>query len=198
LEIIIRPENEEDYYIVENLTRKAFWEFPGRSQGCDEHYLLHILRKDSVFIKELDYVALVDGEIVGNIIYTKGKVVDEKNVEYETISFGPVSVLPDYQRKGIGSKLIEFTLKKAKELGYRAVIIYGHPEYYPRFGFRDAREHNITTPDGNNFDAFMVCELYAGALNGITGRFFLSPLFQMNQDEVKEFDKRFRRVNLEL
>jgi len=191
LEIIIRPENEEDYFIVENVTRKAFWEFPGRPKGCDEHYLVHILRKDSAFIKELDYVALVDGKIAGNIIYTKSKVVDEKNIEHETISFGPVGVLPDYQRKGIGSKLINFTLKKARELGYRAVIIYGHPEYYPRFGFRDAREFNITTPDGNNFDAFMACELYAGALNGITGRFFESPLFQMNQDDVKEFDRKF-------
>jgi len=193
LEVIIRPEKEKDYFTVENLTREAFWNFPERPPGCDEHYLVHILRKDAVFIKELDYVALVDGEIVGHIIYTKSKVINEQNIEYDTISFGPVSVLPSHQRKGIGSKLIRYTFKKAKKLGHLAVIIYGHPEYYPRFGFRDAQEYGITTPDGSNFPAFMVYELYKDALNGITGKFYESPLFHMNQDEVREFDKLFQK-----
>ena len=189
---IIRLENEKDHFIVEKLTREAFWEMPGRSSGCDEHYLVNKLRQSSDFIRELDYVALVGNEIVGHIIYTKSKIIDQDQNEFEIISFGPVSVLPKYQKQGIGSKLIKFTLEKAKEFGYRGVLIYGHPEYYPRFGFKNAAEYKITTPDGKNFDAFMVCELYEGSLNGITGKGYQSEIFfNIDTEEVKEFDKRF-------
>jgi len=192
MEIFIRPENEEDYYIVENLTREAFWKPDKKPIGCDEHYLLNKLRQSSDFIKELDYVALADNKIVGHIIYTKSRIIDSDNNEHETISFGPISVLPEYQKKGIGTKLINFTFKKAKEMGYRAVIIYGHPEYYPRFGFKNAKDYNITTPEGKNFDAFMICELFEGALNGITGRGYESSIFfDINAQDAEEFDKRF-------
>ena len=198
MEVFIRLENQDDYYIVENLTREAFWEMPGRPSGCNEHYLVNILRQSSDFIKELDYVALVDNKIVGHIIYTKSKIIDSDKNEHGIISFGPVSVLPDYQKKGIGTKLINFTLAKAKELGYRAVMIYGHPEYYPRFGFKNAGEYKVTTSDGKNFDAFMICELYSGSLNGITGCGHESPVFyNINPEDVKLFDKKFPPKNME-
>ncbi|MCL2185337.1 MAG: N-acetyltransferase [Treponema sp.] len=192
MEIKIRLETENDYYEVENLTREAFWVFPGREDGCDEHYLVYKLRTCPDFIKELDYVALIDDKITGNIMYSKCKIIDTNNIEHEIITFGPVSVLPLYQKKGIGTKLINFTLEKARELGYRAVMIYGHPEYYPRFGFKDAKEFNITTHDGKNFDAFMICELYKDALAGISGKGYISPVYyDLNADDVKEFDKKF-------
>jgi len=192
METLIRPETEDDYYDVENLTREAFWEFPGRAPGCDEHYLAFKLRRCEDFIKELDYVAVTDGKITGNIMYSKSKIIDNDNKEHEIISFGPVSVLPEYQKKGIGSKLINHTLKKAGEMRYRAVMIYGHPQYYPRFGFVNAEKYKITTFEGKNFDYFMILELYKGSLDGISGRGFQSPVFyDLNADEVKEYDKKF-------
>ena len=192
MEITLRLENKDDYYIVENLTREAFWEMPDRPYGCFEHYLVKKIRQCSDFIKELSYVALVDNIIVGHIIYFKSKIIDSNNNEHEIISFGPVSVLPEYQRKGIGKKLIKFTLERAKILGYRAVMIYGHLEYYTRFGFLNAKNFNIMTPNGDYPDIFLICELYKDSLNGIIGRGYQPSIFDnVTEEEIMEYDKIF-------
>lgn len=169
MNIIIRNEEEKDFDIVNHLTREAFWNV--YRPGCDEHYLLHLLRKSPVFIKELDYVAEYNGEIVGNIVYSKAKIINEDNI-YETIVFGPVSVAPKYQNRGIGSLLINHTLQKAKEMGFKSVIIFGNPDYYRRFGFENAQKYGITTRDGENFDPFMALELVQDGLKGVKGKFF--------------------------
>ena len=120
MDITIRPEKEYDYRIVEELTREAFWNlyFP----GCVEHYLAHILRNHPDFIAEMDYVAEVDNKVVGNIMYTKSYVTDEDNHKIETITFGPLSVLPEYQKKGIGSSLIQYTKEIAVKNNSKAII----------------------------------------------------------------------------
>ena len=116
----------------------------------------------------------------------------EKGEKHETLTFGPLTVTPEHQRKGIGQALMLHTLAKAKELGCRAVLIFGHPEYYPRVGFKRAAEFGITTPEGKTFDAFMVYPLYNGALDGIKGRYYIDPVCDdLPQEEVFEFDKRF-------
>ena len=109
MEVIIRNETENDYRVVEEVTREAFWNlyFP----GCDEHYLVHKMRNHPDFLKEFDFVAEYDGKIVGNIMYTRAWLVDEPGKEMEIVSFGPISVLPAYQRKGIGSALISIQRK---------------------------------------------------------------------------------------
>jgi len=96
MDILIRNETENDYRAVEEITREAFWNlyFP----GCHEHYLVHIMRDHADFLKELDFVAECDGKIVGNIMYTKAWLVDETGKEMDIVSFGPISVLPEYQR----------------------------------------------------------------------------------------------------
>ena len=95
---IIRNENKNDYFAVENLTRESFWNlsFP----GCNEHYFIHVMRDHEDFIPELAFVMEVDGEIIANIMYLKSKLIDENGNEKETISFGPVCVHPKYQRMG--------------------------------------------------------------------------------------------------
>ncbi len=98
--VTLRNETEFDYKTVENVTREAFWNHHG--PGCDEHYLMHIMRNTEAFIPELDIVAELDCKIVGNIVYTKAKIVDDQDVAYSVISFGPISVLPEYQGRGIG------------------------------------------------------------------------------------------------
>ncbi len=189
MNIIIRPENESDYGEVENLTREAFWNI--YQPGCVEHLLVHKLRKVSAFISELDFVAVQDDRIIGNIIYSKAKIVNKKNIAYEVLTFGPISVLPSLQNKGIGFALIEHTKKLAKKMGYMAIVIFGNPAYYHRFGFKSAENFGITTAEGTNFEAFMALELYSGALQGITGKFYEDSVFHINKEEVEVFEKKF-------
>ncbi|MEA5060480.1 hypothetical protein SDC9_182201 [bioreactor metagenome] len=186
--MMIRLENERDYAAVENLTREAFWDV--YRPGCDEHILAHKLRK-TAFLPELDYVTEQDGQIVGNIMYSKAKIVAENGGEQAVLTFGPISVLPAKQKTGIGSLLINHTKKLAQEKGYRAIVIYGNPAYYHRFGFVDAARFHISTADGQNFDAFMALELEKGALAGIRGKFQEDPVFQMDPMELEAFDKKF-------
>lgn len=190
MEICLRLEEPQDYREIENITREAFWNM--FKPGCDEHYLLHVMRGDKTFIPELDYVAMKDGRLIGNIVYAKGCIIDKQGQSHEVITFGPVSVLPEYQKTGVGARLIFHTLALARQLGYQAVIILGHPDYYPKFGFRRAREYGLATKDGDTFDPFMALELIPGSLTGIGGGvFYDSDVYSVNQADAAEFDKSF-------
>ncbi|MCL2765588.1 MAG: N-acetyltransferase [Treponema sp.] len=195
MEIELRLEEERDYWEVENLTREAFWNmyFP----GADEHYLVHNLRKASEFVKALDFVACLPacGQIVGNIMYAESRIINSGNghssQEHTVLTFGPVSVLPEYQNKGIGAKLINHTISIAKKMGYKAILIYGAPEYYRRFGFAASKNFNITNKDGKFPAALLVLELFPNALDGIHGVFDEGQAYQINADDAAEFDKKF-------
>ena len=185
----IRKEREEDYRNVEQLVREAFWNL--YVPGCDEHFILHNLRHSQDFIPELDFVAEKEGHIVGQIVYSRGSIKDEHDEEKEVITFGPVSVLPAFQRQGIGSALITHTVGLARDMGYRAICIYGDPRYYSRFGFRCAEKYDIKTPDGKFAVALQVLELKQGALNSIPGRFIESSAFQVDQAGFARYDSTF-------
>ena len=137
----IRLEKPEEYRQVENLVREAFWNV--YQPGCVEHYLLHKLRDDPRFVPELDYVVEEEGKVVAQIAYAKGIYRPDAGGEQELLLFGPVGVLPEYQNKGYGSALIRFTLNRARELGWPAVVITGNPAYYSRFGFEPAGKYGI-------------------------------------------------------
>jgi len=188
IDVLLRLEEEKDYNAVENLTREAFWNI--YKPGCDEHLLIHNIRKTKEFIKDLDYVAVFNDEIIGNIVYAKAKVIGI-NKEYDVITFGPVSVLPMYQKKGIGKKLIEYTISKSKEMGFNAIIIYGNPKYYERFGFKNSREYKITNMEGNYNAALMVLELYPDSLKNISGKFFEGEAYKVDKKELEIFEKNF-------
>jgi predicted N-acetyltransferase YhbS len=188
MEIKLRLEEEKDYKIVEELTREAFWNI--YAPGCDEHLLIHNMRKAKEFIPGLDFVAIYDNEIIGNIVYAKSKIV-YLNKEYIVLTFGPISVSPKYQNKGVGKTLIEHTKLLAKEMGYKAIIIYGDPEYYKRFGFKVSKEYNITNNDGKYPVALLVLELYQNALTGIKGKFNEGKIYEINEEELEEYEKRF-------
>jgi predicted N-acetyltransferase YhbS len=189
LDIKLRLEQAQDYRIVEELTREAFWGM--NHPDCDEHLLAHKLRFSSEFVPELDYVAEIDGKIVGSVMFSKGKIIDDGGQEYVVLNFGPLSVLPEYQNCGVGKALMAHTISKARKLGYRAIVFFGHPDYYTRFGFKRAKEFGITTSSGNNFDAFMAMPLYDRALDGIMGRYYEDSAFEMTEEEKIEFDKGF-------
>jgi predicted N-acetyltransferase YhbS len=188
MEIELRLEEEKDYRTVEVLTREAFWnEFV---PGCEEHLLIHNMRKAEAFVKELDFVALYQNEIVGNIVYVKSKIKDADK-EWTILTFGPISVLPKYQNRGIGSKLIEHTKKLAKNMGYKAIIIYGDPAYYSRFGFEQSKKYAITNKEGKYPAALLVLELYQDALKGVRGVFDVDSFSKTGEKELEEFEKGF-------
>ncbi len=190
MDIKLRLESKQDYRNVENITREAFWDI--YKPGCDEHLIVHQLRKTSAFIKELDYIACSNELIVGNIMYSVAKVINEQNQEFEVLCMGPLCVLPAYQRKGIGALLINESIEKAKHLNYKAVFIYGNPHYYHRFGFKNAEKFHIQTAIGTNIEAFMALELYEGSLNGSSGRFYEDKAFEVSEKELQDFDKEFQ------
>ena len=186
-----RWEREDEYYSVENLTREAFWDV--YRPGCNEHLLLHKLRKEASFIPELDYVVVEDGKIVANIVYCKMFSDTTKEMCEEIIGFGPISVLPEYQKMGFGKALINFTMNKAKELGYKAVLIEGSDRYYPRFGFEPASRYQIYLPgmEGEEAPFFMAKELEEGYLKNHGGVYEFNPCYVVNEKELEEFELHF-------
>lgn len=184
-----RNEQEFDYKIVEDLTREAFWNH--HVLGCDEHYLVHIMRDSKAFIKELDIIVLLDNKIVANIIYTKAIILDDNEKKHNVISFGPISVLPEYQGHGIGTKLIEHTKILAQDLGYKAILIYGDPDFYSKVGFIPAKNLGIATKDNMYSVALQACELIKDALSNCSGRFFEDSIYHIDEQAAKEFDKSF-------
>jgi predicted N-acetyltransferase YhbS len=193
--IQLRYETPEDYRIVEELTREAFWNL--YVPGCSEHFLLHRMRDVDAFIPELDLEASIDGKIVGNIVYSHAKLAADDGSEPEVITFGPVAVLPEYQCQGIGSALIIETLNRARELGYQAVLIYGNPDYYQRFGFFSAENFDIRTSDDMYATALLALELIPNALQDKPGRFLENAIFEMDEEEIRAFDGTFLPKPLE-
>jgi len=199
MEITIRPETPADHYAVENIARETFWDDSWELQPkiSDMPLLISRLRKCPSYIPELHFVAELDGKIIGHIIYTKSYIKDNKGNKHETLTFGPVSVLPGYQSKGIGKKLILHSFAEAKRLGYRAVLIFGYPSYYPRVGFKYAKDFGIKPADSDNEyetadDSFMIYLLYDGAMNGIHGEYHIDPVyFDLKPEDVREYDKKF-------
>jgi len=189
MNLIIRNENANDYSIDEELTREAFWNI--HTLGCDEHFILHNLRNSKDFIPELTFVAQNAKKIVGHIAYSRGVVRDETGAENEVISFGPLSVLPNYQKQGVGSTLIHHTTNLARDIGYPAICIYGDPRYYSRFGFRCAEKYGIKTADDKFAVALQVLELKVGALRSISGKFIESHAFEVDAKKFMEFEKSF-------
>ena len=182
----IRNERESDYKNVEDITRKAFYNV--YVPGCMEHYLVHIMRGHEDFIPELDFVIEVDGQIVGNIMYTKSKLTDEGGTEKEIVTFGPVSILPKYQRNGYGKMLIEHSLKRAAELGYEAVVIMGSPANYVGSGFQCCRKYNVCVEKDKYPAAMLVKELKPGTLDGRLWLYSDSPVMNVDEREAQAFD----------
>lgn len=136
---------------------------------------------------------LENGTIVGHIICSNA-VVKKGNQSLPVLNFGPLSVLPEYQRIGIGGMLIHAMIGRAKRLDYGAILFFGRPEYYPQFGFREAEVYGIADAEGYNYPAFMAMELKEGYLKEVCGgRFFESDIYndELNRETVRTFDREF-------
>lgn len=186
----IRLENPEDFRVVENVTREAFWN--QNVPGCHEHYYAHVLRSHSDFVPELDYVIEKDGQIIGNVMYSLSKLTDENGNVKRVLSFGPLSVLPEFQRNGYGKALLEHSFVKAKQLGYDVIVIFGNPDNYVARGFKSARKFNVCL-EGDVFpSALLVKELTEGALDGRKWFYSGSPAEELCVPQaVESFDATF-------
>jgi len=167
--ISIRPEKPEDNLAIHKVNTLAF----GRA---DEAKLVDELRNCPEFIAGLSLVACEAEKIIGHILFSTVTIV-KGNKSFPILSLAPMAVHPDYQGQGIGSELAREGLARARGLGYGAVVVIGHPEYYPRFGFSSARARGLQAPFPVPDDAFMVLELSDGALKGIAGTLKYPPAF---------------------
>lgn len=215
IKIIIRNEREEDYKEVETMIRDAFYNL--YVPGCAEHYVAHVIRGHEDFIKELDLVAEADGRIVASIMYTKAKLTNDKGEEKEILTFGPLAVAEEYQRRGLGKKLMAYSFEKAEKMGYDTVIIFGEPANYVTSGFKSCEKFKVSLDDGSYPSAMLVKELVAGALSGkseiyekdgnckkdgnddrsenVGNRWIYrqSPAFDIDEEAAELFDKGFEK-----
>lgn len=184
--IIIRNEKKEDWEIVERITRQAFYNL--YVPGCVEHYLVHIMREHEDFIPELDFVLELDGQVIGNIMYTKAKLTDENGTEKEILTFGPVSIHPAYQRMGYGKILMEHSFQAAIQLGYDTIVIFGSPANYVSRGFKCCKKYNVCIENGKYPAAMMVKELIPHILDDHKWLYQDSPVMAISKEEAERYD----------
>lgn len=184
-----RPLEDLDFPLVESLAREAFWNL--YVPGCDEHYLVHLLRTHEDYRPEFSLVALVDGKPAGAILYTRSRIISDDGLTLQTLSFGPLCVAPQFQRRGIGSALIQksFALINAQEVP--AVIILGDPHNYVKHGFRSGFDCGVSDAQGHYPVGLLVRELKPEALAGRKWRFAESPVYHFDPSLVPEYDRRF-------
>ena len=189
--LTIRLETEKDYRTVENLTREAFWNV--YVPGASEHYFVHMMRSHPDFIPELAFVLEKDGEIVGNIMYTKSMLVDEAGNRKQVVSVGPICVAPEYKRQGFSRILIGHSFEKAREMGFDTVVNFGNPANYVGRGFVSFRKKNVCLGKGSYPTALLVCELVPNALEGKCWQFVPSDADACceNVAAVEAFDATF-------
>ena len=193
----IRAEQTGDYSAILLLTYEAFLtlDYPGRSR-MDEHFLVSLLRGSDSVISGLSFVAELGGDIVGHILYTWSEIHLPDGSALPAITFGPLSVAPRHHRQGIGRALVEHSMAEARKMGFGAVLITGVPDYYPRLGFRRAREYGLTLEDGTAADSFMAYELLPDYLPHGGEAAFLAPeleLCETDDDGYQRFHTQFMR-----
>lgn len=190
--ICIRNERKEDFETVEKITREAFYNL--YIPGCVEHYLVRIMRGHKDFIPELDLVLELDGQIIGSIMYTRATLTDEEGSSKDILTFGPVCILPAYQRMGYGKKLIGYSLEKAAELGYDTVVIFGSPANYVTHGFKSCRKYNVCAENGKYPAAMLVKELRPHALGGRKWFYRDSPVMAVSEEAAQRYDDTLEKL----
>ena len=183
---LIRNERANDYREVENLTREAFWNV--YRPGCTEHYVLHEYRNNPDFIPELDFVMEKDGIIIGHVMFSKAELVLDDGSRKQSWTFGPISIHPDYKRKGYGLKLLNYALKRARDLGVGFLCMEGNIDFYKHAGFDLASKLNIHyhgEPKDADVPYFLAQEIIPGWLksNGITEATYSPPKGYFVADE---------------
>lgn len=191
-DVLIRSEKTEDYRETENLVREAFWNV--YRPGCSEHYVLHVLRDDPAFVKELNFVMEYDGRIVGQNMFMKTIIEADDGKVVPILTMGPICVAPALKRKGYGKRLLDFSLEKAAGMGFGAVLFEGNIAFYGKSGFDYASRFGIRyhdLPEGEDASFFLCKELIPGYLDGVTGIYQTPAGYYVDDKDVEEFDRQF-------
>ena len=189
---VIRPERKEDERAVEELIRESFWNI--YRPGCSEHYVMHVLRDDPDFVKELDFVMEKDGRLIGQNIFMRAVINSDDGGDVPVLAMGPICIANDLKRKGYGKKLLDYSLEKAAEMGFGAVLFEGNIDFYGKSGFSFARNYGIRYHDlpEDADDSFFLCrELIPGYLDDVTGVYQTPQGYYVDDKDVEEFDKDF-------
>ena len=191
-DVTIRLEKKEEYREVENLIRESFWNV--YRPGCSEHYVIHVLRDDPAFVKELDFVMEQDGKLIGQNMFMKALIEADDGGLVDVLAMGPICIAPELKRKGYGKLLLDYSLEKAEEMGFGAVLFEGNIDFYGKSGFEHARNFGIRYHDlpEDADDSFFLCkELIPGYLDGATGVYQTPAGYYVDDKDVEEFDKSF-------
>lgn len=187
-----RLEEKKDHRAVENLVRESFWNV--YRPGCSEHYVIHTLRDDPAFVKELDFVMEKDGEIIGQNMFMRTVIEADDGRTVPVLTMGPICIANDLKRRGCGKALLDFSLEKAAELGFGAVLFEGNIDFYGKSGFDyagkfDIRYHDL--PEDADASFFLCKELIPGYLDGVSGVYQTPKGYYVDDEQVEEFDKAF-------
>ena len=197
---IIRRETPEDYKTVETFIRESFWNI--YKPGCSEHYVIHVLRDDPAFIPELDFVMEYEGRIIGQNMFMKTVIISDDGKEIPVLTMGPICITPELKRKGYGKKILDYSLERAKEMGFGAVLFEGNIDFYGKSGFDYAsvfgiRYHDL--PEDADSSFFLCKELIDGYLDSVTGVYQTPKGYYVDDADVEEFDRAFPpKVKLKL
>lgn len=167
MRLAIREEKYSDQKAVFDLIEQAF-----RSMEKSDHreqLLVERLRKSQAFIPQLSLIAEFNSKVIGHILLTKITIVDGDK-SFESLALAPLAVLPKFQNKSIGGRLILSAHQKAKELGYKSIVVIGHPDYYPKFGYQPAKKFNIELPFDVDEEKCLAVELVENGLKGVSGK----------------------------
>lgn len=188
----IRLETPRDYREVENLTREAFWNV--YHPGCTEHYVLHVLRNDPAFVPELSLVMEKNSRLIGHVMYMHSGIRTDDGRVISTMTFGPISISPTYQRQGYGTILLRHSMEAARQMGAGALLISGNIAFYGKAGFVVASTcgiHYFAEPREAEVPYFLLCELEPGYLAGVTGTYKDPEGYFVDEADVDAFDTQF-------
>lgn len=188
----IRLETPADYKEAENVAREAFWNV--YRPGCLEHFVLHQFRSRPEFVKELAFVMEKDGRMIGQTMFVRTAIHADDGREIPIMTFGPIGILPEFQRSGYGKALLDYSMEEARKLGAGALCMEGNIDFYGKSGFVVASTRGIhyhAEPRENEVPYFLLKELEEGYLEGITGVYETPEGYFVDEDEAEAFDAQF-------
>ena len=191
-ELTIRFEEPKDYRTVENLIRESFWNV--YRPGCSEHYVMHVLRDDPAFVKDLDFVMEKAGVLIGQNMFMRTVINADDGRDIDVLTMGPICITPDLKRKGYGKILLDYCLERATEMGFGAVLFEGNIGFYGKCGFDYASKFGIRyhdLPEDADASFFLCRELIPGYLDGITGVYQTPKGYYVDDADVELFDRSF-------
>ncbi|BAL00199.1 putative acetyltransferase [Oscillibacter valericigenes Sjm18-20] len=191
-DMTIRIETPDDYAATEDLTREAFWNV--YRPGCLEHYVLHRFRGKVGFVPELSLVMELDGKLIGHVMYVRSEIHADDGRSIPVMTFGPISIAPEYKRQGYGTILLRESMRRAEALGVGALAIEGNIGFYGKSGFVVASTkgiHYAAEPQDAEVPYFLIRELVPGFLDGVTGTYLDPEGYFVDEAEAERFDAQF-------